>query len=89
MRRASVSIQAIGVINEDPTIRKVIIVCPASMRIPWRREMELDRPLSIGVIGVDNGSPHDLFSKNVVIIKYDRLNRDVSGIGRRSAQTHC
>ena len=32
------SIQAIGVINEDPTIRKVIIVCPASMRTPWRRE---------------------------------------------------
>ena len=47
------------------------------MRIPWRREMELwlDRPLSIGVIGVDNGSPHDLFSKNVVIINYDRLTR--------------
>ena len=32
------SIQAIGVINEDPTIRKAIIVCPASMRIPWRRK---------------------------------------------------
>jgi SWI/SNF-related matrix-associated actin-dependent regulator of chromatin subfamily A-like protein 1 len=71
------SIQAIGVINEDPAIRKAIIACPASMRIPWRREMErwLDRPLSIGVIGVDNGSPHDLLSKNVVIINYDRLTR--------------
>jgi SWI/SNF-related matrix-associated actin-dependent regulator of chromatin subfamily A-like protein 1 len=55
------SIQAIGVINEDPTIRKAIIVCPASMRIPWRR--------------VDNGSSHDLFSKNVVIINHDRLTR--------------
>jgi hypothetical protein len=30
------------------------------MQIRSRREMErwLDRPLSIGVIGVDNGSPH-------------------------------
>ena len=39
--------QAIGVINEDPTIRKVIVVCPASVRIPWRRELErwLNRPL--------------------------------------------
>jgi SWI/SNF-related matrix-associated actin-dependent regulator of chromatin subfamily A-like protein 1 len=38
-------------------------------------ERWLDRPLSIGVIGVDNGSPHDLFSKNVVLINYDRLTR--------------
>ena len=71
------SCQAIGVINQDPSIRKIIIVCPASVRIPWRREMErwLDRSLSIGVIGVDKGSSHDLFSKNVVIINYDRLTR--------------
>jgi SWI/SNF-related matrix-associated actin-dependent regulator 1 of chromatin subfamily A len=71
------SAQANGVINEDPAIRKVIIVCPASMRIPWRREVErwLDRPLSVGVVEVDNGSPHDLFSKNVVIINYDRVTR--------------
>jgi hypothetical protein len=59
MRSAGRSIQAIDVINKD-SATKVIIVCPASMRIPWRREMErwLDRPLSIGVTGVDNGSPH-------------------------------
>ena len=71
------SCQAIGVINADPTSGKIIIVCPASMRIPWRRELErwLSRPLSIGVIGVDDGSPHDLFDKDVVIINYDRLTR--------------
>ena len=71
------SCQAIGVINQDPSIRKIIIVCPASVRIPWRREMErwLKRSLSIGVIGVDKGSSHDLFSKNVIIINYDRLTR--------------
>ena len=38
-------------------------------------ERWLDWPLSIGVIGVDNGSPHDLFSKNVLIVNYDRLTR--------------
>jgi len=30
-------IRAIGAINEDLAIWKVIIVCPASMLIPWRR----------------------------------------------------
>jgi SWI/SNF-related matrix-associated actin-dependent regulator of chromatin subfamily A-like protein 1 len=33
--------QAIGVINADPSIRSVLIVCPASVRIPWRRELEI------------------------------------------------
>ena len=30
-------VKAIGAINEDLAIWKVIIVCPASMLIPWRR----------------------------------------------------
>jgi SNF2 family DNA or RNA helicase len=44
--------QAIGLINEDSSIRKITIVCPASMRIPWRRELErwLKRSLAIGVM---------------------------------------
>ena len=69
--------QAIGVINEDPTIRKVIVVCPASVRIPWRREFErwLNRPLSIAVVGVDVGFIQTLFSKDVLIINWDRLSR--------------
>jgi SWI/SNF-related matrix-associated actin-dependent regulator 1 of chromatin subfamily A len=71
------TVQAIGVINEDPTIRKIIIVSPASMRIPWRRELErwLSRPLSIAVVGVDVGFVQTLFSKDVLIINWDRLNR--------------
>jgi SWI/SNF-related matrix-associated actin-dependent regulator 1 of chromatin subfamily A len=73
------TVQAISVINEDPSIQKVIIVCPASMRIPWRRELEkwLNRSLSIGIIGVDNGFSPEEFCvvKDIVIINYDRLSR--------------
>lgn len=71
------SVQAIGVINEDPTVCRIIIVCPASMRIPWRRELErwLNRPLSIAVVGVDVGFIQTLFSKDVLIINWDRLSR--------------
>ena len=69
--------QAIGVINEDPSIRKIIIVCPASVRIPWRRELErwLNRRLSIAVVGVDVGFVQTLFSKDVLVINWDRLSR--------------
>ena len=71
------TVQAIGVINQDPSIEKVIIVCPASMRIPWRRELErwLNRPLSIAVVGVDVGFVQTLFGKDVLIINWDRLSR--------------
>jgi SWI/SNF-related matrix-associated actin-dependent regulator of chromatin subfamily A-like protein 1 len=69
------SAQAIGVMNALPQLRHVLIVCPASVRIPWRRELEqwLIRPLSIGVVGVDD-VPDPLFARvNVLVINYDRL----------------
>lgn len=34
------TIQAIGMINADPTIRKVLVVCPASLCLNWMREMK-------------------------------------------------
>lgn len=33
------TIQAIGVINADPTIQRVLVICPASLRLNWAREM--------------------------------------------------
>ena len=69
--------QAIGVINGDPTLKKILIVCPASMRIPWQRELEkwLTRPLSVGVIGVNGEDQELLFTESdVAIVNYDRLH---------------
>jgi SWI/SNF-related matrix-associated actin-dependent regulator of chromatin subfamily A-like protein 1 len=79
------SAQAIGLINRDPTLRKIIVVCPASMRIPWRRELEqwLKRPLSVAVVGVDTGFSQTLFSKDIVIINYDRLCRFTAELSTR------
>ena len=69
------TVQAIGVINGDPSIRNVIIVCPASVRIPWRRELDkwLERSFSIGVVGVDRESL--LEGHGITVINYDRLCR--------------
>src|SRR6516225_1966598 len=67
--------QAIEVINTLPTLQRILIVCPATVRIHWRRELEkwLSRPLSIGVAGVDDVPDVVLARVNVLVINYDRL----------------
>lgn len=65
------TIQAIGLINADPALNRVLIVCPATLKLNWRRELRkwLTRPLSISVSsdrGVDSLA-------NIVIMNYDVL----------------
>ena len=66
------TIEAIGVINGDPSVQKVLVVCPASLRINWRRELEkwLVRPLTIGI-----ATSSELPNADVVIVNYDILHR--------------
>jgi SWI/SNF-related matrix-associated actin-dependent regulator 1 of chromatin subfamily A len=63
------TIQAIGVINADPTIESIIIVCPKSLKLNWQRELErwLTRPLTIGVA---NGKYPDT---QIVILNYEAV----------------
>lgn len=66
------TIEALGVINADPKARKVLIVCPASLKLNWAREAErwlVDR----GPVGVAGKTfPEDA---EVVIINYDILGK--------------
>lgn len=79
------TIQALGVINADETIRTVLVISPASLRLNWRREAErwLVRPHRI-VIATTNGIPASaeaftggMPSSHVVmvILNYDILRR--------------
>lgn len=34
------TIQAIGLMNADPTVRKVLVICPASLCLNWMRELK-------------------------------------------------
>ena len=45
------TIEALGVINADPTAQRILIVCPASLKLNWSRECErwLVRERTIGV----------------------------------------
>jgi SWI/SNF-related matrix-associated actin-dependent regulator 1 of chromatin subfamily A len=50
------TIQAIGTINADESINKILVICPASLKLNWMREMRkwLVRPATI-LVG--SGSP--------------------------------
>ena len=68
------TIQAIGVINADPAIKRILVICPASLRINWMRELErwLVRRKTIGMaVGGDWPWP----DPSVMIINYDVLKR--------------
>lgn len=66
------TIQAIGVINSDPTVYSAIVVCPASLRLNWQREIEKwsVRPFRIGIV---EGSKFPKNDPEIVIINYDVL----------------
>jgi len=70
------TIQAIGVINADPTIRRVLVICPASLKINWLREM--NRWLVIPHrIAIANGT---FPTEDIVIINYDILKKHAASL---------
>jgi SNF2 family DNA or RNA helicase len=73
------TIQAIGVINADPSIKTVLVVCPASLKVNWAREMNkwLVRRYNIAIA---NG---ELPQAEIVIINYDILNKHRAAIDAR------
>lgn len=67
------TIQAIGVINADPSVSKVVVVCPASLKVNWRNELNrwLVRPLRVAV--QNGGQPWCGSVADVVVVNYDLL----------------
>lgn len=67
------TIEAIGIINLDSEIKKVLVVCPATMKLVWKSELEkwlVNSDLTISVW--DTKSQVDA---NIIIINYDILSR--------------
>ena len=69
------TIQAIGAINAIPEIKKVLVICPASLRLNWKKELEkwLVRNMSITVI--DGGKFSDWIDADIVICNYDVIKK--------------
>jgi SNF2 family DNA or RNA helicase len=70
------TIQAIGVINCDDTIKKVLVICPATLKNNWYREMSkwFTRKMRIG-IGDSKICPLPEDGFNVCIINYDVITK--------------
>jgi len=71
------TIQAIGVINADDTVQRVLIVCPASLKINWQREFTRWSVRSYS-IGIANGGKFP--ETDVVICNYDILTKNLEAI---------
>lgn len=78
------TIQAIAVFNASPEIRKVLVLCPASLRLNWKKEFQkwTTRPIEIAVISGGkpsdwpawiNDDPRPDGNNIVIIINYDIL----------------
>ena len=82
------TIQAIGIINADPSMRHILVVVPASLKINWAREFEkwLVIPRRTQVIeGEPNGTKVDSrFNSAIVIINYELLPLYISIINNYS-----
>lgn len=65
------TIQAIGVINMDPEIKTALVICPASLKVNWHRELTkwLTRPFKIGIV---NG---EWQAWDIYIMNYDILKK--------------
>lgn len=66
------TIQAIGVANADESVKRVLVICPASLKLNWLRELGiwLVRDLSIGIADSKTWPRTD-----IVIVNYDVLHK--------------
>ena len=74
------TIQAIGVINQLK-IKRVLIICPASLKLNWQKELKkwlVDKSLTIGVHESKNKFPQT----NIVIINYDIVKKSRKDIDK-------
>jgi SWI/SNF-related matrix-associated actin-dependent regulator 1 of chromatin subfamily A len=75
------TIQTIGVINSLPELRWILIVCPASMKLVWKRELE--RWLTRGDLRIAV-TDAELVLASITITNYDRLRQHAARlIGHR------
>jgi SWI/SNF-related matrix-associated actin-dependent regulator 1 of chromatin subfamily A len=74
------TIQALGIINADPSIKSVLIIVPASLRINWYREARkwLVRDYTVEIADGD-----DFPGADIVIVNYERLGKHRNAIRAR------
>ena len=71
------TIQALGVINAKPEIERVLVVCPASLKLNWRREAQKWLVRERPVVVIDGGKKQAEIPSGpaIVIINYELLGK--------------
>lgn len=64
------TIQLIGILNNDPTIKKVLVICPATLKSNWEREL-LKWLVDPRTVGIADGQFWP--DTEIVIINFDNL----------------
>jgi SWI/SNF-related matrix-associated actin-dependent regulator 1 of chromatin subfamily A len=78
------SVQVCGLLNYLPDVRPCLIVCPASMKTVWHRE--LSRWLCTGArsVSVCYGDKKEGLDCDIVVVNYDILSRFEDTLAKRS-----
>ena len=73
------TVQALGLVNNCPHIRRVLIVCPASLKGNWVNEIKgwIDRLFKIEVLSGGTNKP---ITGNMVVVNYDILQQRLSDL---------
>ena len=77
------TIQAIGVINAIPKTKSILVICPASLKLNWKREIEkwTVKPYIVQIAQKDYFPSFD--ENIIVIVNYDVLKKFESQIKSR------
>jgi SWI/SNF-related matrix-associated actin-dependent regulator 1 of chromatin subfamily A len=69
------TVQAIGVANADESVKNVLVICPASLRINWLRESERWNCRDYFYHIVDSAKAEPPIEANWVIVNYDLVHK--------------
>ena len=76
------TVQVLGLVNTCPGIRRVLIVCPATLKLNWVREIEAWCPGRSAVV-VSGTSSQEIPKADFTILNYDILKHRVQDLAKQ------
>jgi len=79
------TVQAIGVCNASPNIRKILVICPAGLLLNWGREMQ---KWMTSKLAIEYASSTKLPNSDVVLVNYEIVGKLKDKILERDWDLH-